>query len=625
MAISKTGDPTGSYYLYAFLMANGADEFPDYPKLGVWPDGYYMSVRQFGGGGTSFDGAAAVGFDRQKMLVGDPHAAAIYFDLSLTIVPPGIDGMLPSDHDGLEPPPAGAPCVFAWFTDDNFGDPGDGLVLYNFHADFNTPANSTFLERPEATYLSPLALAPYDARQPSGRADIEQPPPSTAADNLDSLANSLMFRLQYMNRNGTESLVGNITVNASGVNPSTPANYQAAVRYFQLGKSSPTAPYTVAEQATFSPDAGNGATGLNRWMASAAMDVQGNLAIGYTISGLSPATFASLGYAARAFNDPPGGLFQGEGTLFAGTGVQLATGNRWGDYSSLMIDPVDDCTFWYTSQYYTTNAQFAWHSRIGTFKFPTCTAPAQGTLSGTITDCDGGATFDASMVMVAGGPSAGFSATSNADGTYSTQLAPGDYTVTVSSAPHGCTLAGPFNVTIIDGETTTLDACLTGTPNTAYMSTAVSGGNGNGVIDSNECNDLSVTLMVSGCATARHLSGNALDHDSGSDNNPAKFTLSGCSGRPDRDQHGSILGEHGSGVRVRHPDQLYAERDLRWRLERSYVLLLANVREPAGDNYGQPRTRRLATDAARRPPAPRQRLRHSQGISRPLGRRSALL
>ncbi len=93
------------------------------------------------------------------------------------------------------------------------------------------------------------------------------------------------YRLQYMNRNGTESLVGNITVNASGVNPSTPANYQAAVRYFQLGKSSPTAPYTVAEQATFSPDAGNGATGLNRWMASAAMDVQGDLAIGYTISG----------------------------------------------------------------------------------------------------------------------------------------------------------------------------------------------------------------------------------------------------------------------------------------------------------------------------------------------------
>ncbi len=222
--------------------------------------------------------------------------------------------------------------------------------------------------------------------------------------------------------------------------------------------------------------------------------------------GLSPATFPSLDYAARAFNDPPGGLFQGEGTLFAGTGVQLGTGNRWGDYSSLMIDPVDDCTFWYTSQYYTTDAQFAWHSRIGTFKFPTCTAPAQGTLAGTITDCDGGATFDASMVMVAGGPSAGFSATSNADGTYSTKLAPGDYTVTVSSAPHGCTLAGPFNVTIIDGETTTLDACLTGTPNIAFMSSAVSGGNGNGVIDSNECNDLSVTLMVSGCATARHVS-----------------------------------------------------------------------------------------------------------------------
>ena len=210
-----------------------------------------------------------------------------------------------------------------------------------------------------------------------------------------------MFRLQYQNRAGVEALVSNFTVNVSGVSPTSAANYQAGFRYFELKKNSPGGLYGVTEQATFAPGSGNGATGPNRWMASAASDNQDNLLVGYSIS--STTIFPSLNYAARAFNDPANGLFHGEGTLFAGTGVQRGTSNRWGDYSSTQLDPSDDCTFWMANEYYTsTNLTFNWRTRIGRVKFASCTAPPQGNLAGTVTACDTGVPLAFAMVQVSG-------------------------------------------------------------------------------------------------------------------------------------------------------------------------------------------------------------------------------
>jgi len=504
IAISKTGDPTGGYYLYDFVLPG--NEFPDYPKLGVWPDGYYMTTNQFLLGGN-FDGAGAFSFDRKKMLVGDPTAGLIYFNLNLASHPEGIFGMLPSDHDGALPPPAGAPNVFAYFTDDNFGDPADGVRLFNFHADFMVPANSTFTERPESTYATPIPLAAFDGRNPGGRADIEQPPPAgnNTTDRLDSISTDTMYRLQYFNRNGVESLVSNFTVNVSGVTPSSAANYQAGFRYFELRKNNPAAPFAVNEQATFAPGSGNGATGPNRWLGSAAIDNQGNLAVGYSVS--STTIFPSLNFAARAFNDPPGGLFQGEGTLFAGPGVQRGTGNRWGDYSSLQVDPSDDCTFWFTSEYYATNnTTFNWRTRIGKFKFDTCSAPAQGTLAGTVIACDTGQPLQFALVEATGGPSSGYSTATIADGTYSLKLAPGSYSVTISAVGHNCMSAGPFSVTITDGATTTLNQCLAGSAKFVFQSAVTSGGNGNSTIEANECNNLNVTIKNDGCLLGSNVS-----------------------------------------------------------------------------------------------------------------------
>ena len=504
VAVSKNGDPTGVYFTYDFQTPGV--EFPDYGKFGVWPDGYYMTVNQFTNGGP-FNGVGMYALDRKKMLVGDPTAAFIYFNLNLTAHPEGVNSTLPSDQDGLEAPPAGAPNVFAYLISDEFEDPGfnvDALKLYNFHADFVTPANSTFIERPE----SPVPIAPYDPRNPPGRSEVKQPAPavppagSAAGDYLDSIAYHLMNRLQYRNRGGIETLVSSTTVNVSGVAPTTSALYQAGVRYFQLQKASPGSPYLLYDNATFSPDAGNPATGLNRWLPSAAIDHAGNLAVSYSAS--STSVFPSIYYAGRDLN-ALGGL-TGERHLFDGTAVQLASQNRWGDYQSLQLDPSDDCTFWTTNQYYSVNSQFNWRTRIGRFKFPTCLAPAQGTLSGTITACDSGVPLSGAVVQA----SNGFSTTTSATGTYSLILAPGTYTVTVANSNRNCTTSSSFTVAITDGAPTTLNTCLAGIANPIIDTTdptavTLSGGNGNGIIDPNECNDLNVTVQNFGCAPAHNV------------------------------------------------------------------------------------------------------------------------
>ncbi|MDQ6623891.1 MAG: carboxypeptidase regulatory-like domain-containing protein [Verrucomicrobiota bacterium] len=494
IAVSKTSDPTGAYYAYDFITPG--NEFPDYPHLGTWPDGYYMTVNQFTNG-ASFNGVGVYAFDRQKMLVGNPTAGFIYFNLNLTAHPEGIYAMQPSDMDGFQTPPAGDPNVFAYVISDEFESPPydvDALRLFNFHADFINANNSTFTERSE----SPLAVSPFDPRYPTanqGRRDIKQPAPAVnPTDSLDNIGYHLMYRLQYRSLGGNEYLIGSTTVNVSGVDPSASiANYQAGIRYFQLTKGSAAAPYTLYDNATFSPDAGNPATGLNRWLPSAAIDGQGNLAVSYSTS--STTVFPSISYAGRDFNTT--GALGGEQTLFTGLASQMGSGNRWGDYQSLQVDPTDDCTFWTTNQYYATSSSFNWKTRIGSFKFSTCNAPAQGTVSGTITTCDTGAPIAGAIVQI----SNGFSGATLPDGTYSISLPPGNYTATIIDPAQGCTASGPFNVTVTNGGNMTLSQCLTGTPQFAYQSAAVSGGNGNSVLDSFECANLNVTLLNQGCLT----------------------------------------------------------------------------------------------------------------------------
>jgi hypothetical protein len=500
VAVSQNGDPQSAYFTYDFQTPGV--EFPDYGKFGVWPDAYYMTVNQFTNGGP-FNGAGVYALDRQKMLAGDPTAAFIYFNLNLTSNPEGVGNMQPSDQDGLQAPPAGAPNVFAYLISDEFENPPfdtDALRLFDFHADFATPANSTFTERTE----SPLAVAAFDPTFPfTTRAEIEQPPPSVAADRLDAIGYHLMYRLQYRNRGGIETLVASTTVNVSGAGGTTAATFQGGIRYFELLRSTPGGSFLLYDNATFSPDAGDGANGTNRWLPSAAIDHQGNLAVSYSVS--STTLFPSIWYAGRDFN-ALGGLI-GEQSLFNGTAVQLASFNRWGDYQSLQVDPSDDCTFWTTNQYYNVNSAFNWRTRIGKFKFPTCQAPAQGTLSGTITACDSGAPISGAIVQL----SNGFSSTTNASGTYSFNVAPGIYSVTVTDSVRSCDSSPTSLISITDGNTTTFDTCLTGIASPildTFVANAIviSGGNGDTNIDANECNSLALKLSNPGCAPATDVS-----------------------------------------------------------------------------------------------------------------------
>jgi subtilisin-like proprotein convertase family protein len=488
VAISKTGDPTGAWYQYDFQFPG--NEFPDYPHFGVWPDGYYMTTNQFYIGGP-FDGVGAYAFDRKKMLAGDPTANAIYFNENFAVHTEGYSGMLPSDHDGFAAPPPGTPNLFAYFTAQAFGDPVNGLRFFQLVPSFANPASSTFTEY-HTTRAAPLAVAAFD---PSA-AGIPQPG-GTVDTGLAPITDRLMHRFAYRNYGDHESWAVTHTVGAPA--SSTYGVFRAAPRYYELRRTSPGAALTVYDQSTYAPN-----DGLNRWMGSAAMDGEGNLALGFSVA--SSSVSPGIRYAGRLATDPLGGLMQGENTLVSGGGSQTSTGNRWGDYSALSVDPVDDCTFWYTQEYYAATTAANWATRIGRFKVdPGCATPARGTLSGTVTTCAGGAPVAGAVVWV----SDGHSATTANDGTYSLKLPPGNYTVTATSPLALCAASTPVNATVTNGQTTNTNLCTaclprlqpTGTPSVSAESCVAA----NGSPDPGETVTMSFSLKNNGLSATSNL------------------------------------------------------------------------------------------------------------------------
>src|SRR5215813_8450250 len=310
IAVSTTSDATSSYNRYGFHLGTN---FFDYPKLATWPDAYYMAMNVFNSSGTAFLGPQPYALDRAKMLAGMPAT----FVTTGLMNPATDETFLPSDFDGTTLPPANAPNSFVGWPG---GANSSNYKIYHFHADFTTPVNSTF------TLFATLPAAGFTELCPTTRACVPEP----NGDSLDAIGDRLMFRLAYRNFGDHEAVVGNYTVNANSV---------AGVRWFELRNVTAGAA-TVFQESTYQPDT------TWRWMGAAAMDQQGNLAIGYSVS--SAAVVPGIRYAGRLASDPPNTLGQGEATLFAGVGSQSGTVNRWGDYSDLTIDPVDDCTFWYT-------------------------------------------------------------------------------------------------------------------------------------------------------------------------------------------------------------------------------------------------------------------------------------
>ncbi|MBE7517050.1 MAG: carboxypeptidase regulatory-like domain-containing protein [Chloracidobacterium sp.] len=429
IAVSKTGDPTGEYFVYEFVMPN--IRINDFARFGVWPDGYYMSTEEFLG--SDYAGQGMFAFEREKMLKGDPTASYIYFSRR-SLSAERLGNILPSDLDGLRPPPAGAPNVFASYSATEYGEAADALRLFDLHADWADPFASTFTERPE----SPIAVAAFDPTSPPGRADIAQPPPG---EMLDSNSDRLNSRLAYRNFGTSESLIVDQTVRMS-----PGGTYRAGVRIHELRRSGGN--YTVNVDSTL------GTADASRWIGSAAQDGHGNIAFGYSYG--SENKKPAILYSGRLTGDPAGS-FREEGSLAVGTGVQKAYGFRWGDWSSMSVDPSDDCTFWQTGEYFTQQSQdfsdFTWLTRIGRYKFDECTAAPRSWLTGTVLRADNGAPISGALIRADL-----YSRSSAADGNYgSMMMLPGSYSV-AASAPGFRTRT--VTMSIADGESRTLDFAL---------------------------------------------------------------------------------------------------------------------------------------------------------------------
>lgn len=328
VALSTSPDATGSYNRYEFDY--GAN-FPDYPKYGVWPDAYYNTINVFPG--KKIAGAQACAFDRNAMLAGAP-ATSICFQQ-----PPTVTSLLPADLDGSTLPPAGSPNFLVGLADSTH------LNFFRFHVDFNNPANSTF----SGPTLIPVAPFNEICARANTVSCIPEPP---SGEKVDGLSDRVMFRLAYRNFGDHESLVVNHTIEGGAL---------AGVRWYEL--RNPSAPFVYQQSTLVDPN-------LNYWLGSIAMDKAGDMALGFSVS--SHGLFPSIYVAGRGPDDPAGAM-SGPLVLVAGSGVQSSNSfKRWGDYSSMSVDPADDCTFWYTNEYYATSGIINWTTRIGSFKFNAC-------------------------------------------------------------------------------------------------------------------------------------------------------------------------------------------------------------------------------------------------------------
>jgi hypothetical protein len=368
VAVSTTSDPLGPYYRYAF---STGPFFPDYPKYGIMGKGLYITTREFGPTTEYQIGVYAI--NRLQIEAGVANPTVVSFYLVDGVDPLYLlgDGILPADQDGKRLPPSSSREYFTGTMDDGafYGAPFDAINFFTANINWSSPGLSTF------ALTKQLHTDPFDSIYPCGgsagqtsRDCLEQPGvPLTANNLLDILSyrQRPTFRLQYRNFGDHESLVTSQSVQARDA--AVDGYNQAGMRWYELRK--PTDP-VIHQQGTWAPN-----DGVHRWMGSIGMDRLGNMAVGYSVVNGSN-VYPGIRYAGRLAGDALGQITQGEQTLQAGNGIQTTANSRWGDYTSMNVDPKDDCTFYYINEYYPVSGTAAdgrpWHTRIGAFKFPSC-------------------------------------------------------------------------------------------------------------------------------------------------------------------------------------------------------------------------------------------------------------
>jgi len=453
-----------------------------------------MSAHVFNAAGTSYLAGRVYVFERDKMIAGLP-ARKLQADLAHD--GSGIQyGFLPADLDSLTPPPA-----------------GEAAFILGPNAQFTNRTDSTRVKvtwgtTPTITLTSAVISTTGISSPPcvnnttaqENRDCVPQPAPAVGADYLDNLSSHFMYRLAYRN-NGTqaapqESLVASATVPGSA---STPAHGAVKWWEFRNAGSSTTTP-TLFQSGTFDPDSGY------RFMPSIAMDKDRNIALGYSKSSTSvkPGIYMTGRLATDA-----AGTMGAETTVQAGLGVQTTgAGNRWGDYTSMTLDPIDQCTFYYTNEYLKTNGAFNWSTRIATYKFPSCVsaAAAYGTVTGTITSSETGAPIPGVTVTLTNG----YAGASDANGVYTILVPAGSYTATAAGTKRNCASASPASAVVAPqgGGSVTQNFSMTGTSKIEATGVTLddSTGNSNGVINRAECVRVNVGLKNNGCAAENAIS-----------------------------------------------------------------------------------------------------------------------
>lgn len=316
VAVSTSPDPLGSYNRYAFQM----QAFNDYPKLSVWPDGYYATFNMFG----SYTRVGVAAFERDSMLAGSPNARMVYFNQ-----PAGTFSMQPADFDGT-PPPDGTPCFFSYINSNT-----QNFQVYEFAVNWAAPSSSIF------TLANTLPVAAYNP-------NLDGVPQPGTGTRLDDLGMMIMFRLQYRNFGSYQTLVTNQTVNAG--------SGRTGIRWYELRKE--TTDWSIYQQGTYAPNDGE-----YRWMGSIAMNGNGDIGLGFSVS--SGTTYPSIRYVGRRADATLGEMNLDEIQIYGGAYSQSGM-DRWGDYSCISVDPSDDSTFWFTTEYVRSSG---WKTRIASFNF----------------------------------------------------------------------------------------------------------------------------------------------------------------------------------------------------------------------------------------------------------------
>jgi len=368
-AVSKTSDPVaGGWYLYAVKMDTGgtgkppAGTFNDYGKFGVWTDCLYMGANGFNAATNNYSGAIFASFSKSDMYAGAPLTSSIGF-IANTIDP---FTLIPSNLLGTSAaslPPAGTPNYFVSESQTAFS-----FEVRKFTAGANCGAGGTLGAVTNVSQTSYTTPAQNSVPQPN------------TTNKIDSLGDRLMQKVQYRKVGAAESLW---VVHSAAANASSTIRPQWA----QLNVTGGVVALAPVQQQIYAPD-----TMLYRWMGSIAVDGQGNMAVGYSLSNGTSPNFPSIAYSGRLAGDVVNNLPQTETIMTAGAGSQVnGIGSlsstqiqRWGDYSSMSMDPSDDCTFWYTNEYYNSQANgdvSNWQTRIASFKFPGCTSTANQTIT----------------------------------------------------------------------------------------------------------------------------------------------------------------------------------------------------------------------------------------------------